>query len=109
MDDMRQAARKAIWCVCSLKSSGGEIREAVIMDVSKTGVRVRFHTRGMLPERVQVKAGRIGLNRMARVAWQTVSDAGLEFIQPGQRQVASPSPQQPVRAKTVGGFGKKRV
>jgi len=108
MDDMRQAARKAIWCECSLGSSGSDARKAVIMDVSETGVRVRFHTRGSLPVQVRIRAGRIGLNRMARVVWQTVSDAGLEFIQPSQQQTPSQGQPQPARAKTAG-FGKKRV
>ena len=72
--------RKAIWCVCSVASHGDVVREAIIMDVSKTGARLRFHVRGRLPERVWIKASRIGLNRPARVVWQDLHDAGVQFI-----------------------------
>ncbi len=56
------------------------MREGVVIDVSKTGTRVRFRSRGTLPRIVRVKAFRIGLNRFARVVWQTTFDAGLEFV-----------------------------
>lgn len=82
-DDMRRAARKNIWCVCSLFQDSALLKEAVIVDVSKTGARVKFRHRGHLPPRVRIKAGRIGLNRLAEVVWQTPSDAGLRFIPSG--------------------------
>ena len=55
------------------------MREGIILDVSKTGVRLRFRSRGTLPTIVKIKASRIGLNRFARVVWQSTFDAGLEF------------------------------
>lgn len=80
MRDMRQAKRKDLWCVCSLFQGDALLKEAVIVDVSKTGARVKFRHRGALPRHVRIKAGRIGLNRLAEVVWQTPSDAGLRFI-----------------------------
>lgn len=76
----RQRIRKDSWCVCSIETKGGEIREGVIIDVSKAGARVRFRSRGPLPKIVRIKASRIGLRRFARVVWQSVFDVGLEFI-----------------------------
>jgi len=76
----RRGARKTLWCVCSVETRGGEVREGVIVDVSKTGARIRFRSRGTLPGVVRIKASRIGLSRFARVVWQSDFDAGLEFV-----------------------------
>ena len=78
--DNRRVSRKDLWCVCVVETKGGEIREGVIIDVSKTGARVRFRSRGKLPRIVRVKASRIGLKRFARVVWQSAFDAGLQFV-----------------------------
>ena len=76
----RRATRKGIWCVCTVYSEAGAVREGIILDVSKTGARIRFRSRGTLPPIVKIKASRIGLNRFACVVWQTTFDAGLEFV-----------------------------
>lgn len=78
--------RKGVWCVCAVHLEGGAIREGIILDVSKSGARIRFRSRGTLPAIVKIKASRIGLNRFARVAWQTTFDAGLEFIVSGAKK-----------------------
>jgi hypothetical protein len=106
MKDMRQSARKDLWCECSLTAFGAEVREAVITDISKKGARVRFRRRGSLPDIVHIKASRVGLNRMARVAWQTMFDAGLEFYEPGEKPALKPA-SQTHGAKKKPGFGKK--
>lgn len=76
----RRGLRKDLWCVCSVETKGGEKREGVIIDISKSGARVRFRSRGTLPNVVRIKASRIGLKRFARVIWQSAFDAGLEFV-----------------------------
>ena len=76
----RRGIRKGIWCVCTVYSEGGAAREGIILDVSKSGARSRFRTRGTLPTIVKIKASRIGLNRFARVVWQSTFDAGIEFV-----------------------------
>jgi len=92
---MRRAVRKDIWCVCRIVTENAVLREAVIVDISKTGAHVRFHQRGLLPPMVRIKAGRIGLNRMARVAWQSMTDAGLEFVaNADMKSVQKPAPKQ---------------
>lgn len=80
MENKRRGPRKDLWCVCSVETKGGEIREGVIVDISKTGARVRFRSRGTLPRVVRVKASRLGLKRFARIIWQSAFDAGLEFV-----------------------------
>ena len=80
MIDHRGAPRKGVWCVCQVMTREGAIREGIILDVSKTGARIRFRDRGELPDIVKIKASRIGLHRFARVVWQRSPDAGLEFI-----------------------------
>ena len=80
----RRGTRKDLWCVCAVESKGGEVREGVIVDISKSGARIRFRSRGTLPGVVRVKASRIGLKRFARVVWQSTFDAGLEFVPDNQ-------------------------
>lgn len=82
----RRAPRKGIWCVCNIYSQSGAVREGIILDVSASGARIRFRNRGTLPPIVKIKASRIGLNRFARVVWQTAFDAGLEFVATGSRK-----------------------
>lgn len=83
--DGRRAIRKGVWCVCSISFEGGEVREGIILDLSKTGARIRFRSRGTMPPLVRIKATRIGLNRYARVVWQSAFDAGLDFV-PNRRK-----------------------
>ena len=83
--EKRKGERKGVWCVCSIYSEDGATWEAIILDVSKSGARIRRRTRGTLPRIVKIKASRIGLHRFARVVWQTTFDAGLEFIAPTKK------------------------
>ena len=97
----RTAPRKETWCVCSLYSERDLIREAVIMDISHTGARLRFRARGALPRYVRIKASRIGLNRLARVVWQDSYNAGLQFVASAQRAASSTTdgPIEPSQAQ----------
>lgn len=104
---MRETSRKDLWCECSLTAFGAELREAVIIDISQKGARVRFRRRGSLPSTVHIRAARIGLNRTARVAWQTVFDAGLEFVKPGQTAPKPKAPVEKVNGVNSSGFGSK--
>lgn len=83
--EKRRGERKGVWCVCSLYSQDGATWEGIILDVSKSGARIRRRARGTLPRIVKIKASRVGLNRFARVVWQTAFDAGLEFVTPAQK------------------------
>jgi len=76
----QRSVRKNVWCVCTLVLNGADLREAVIIDVSKSGARLRFRVRGQLPPVVRIQATRLGLNRMADVVWQDTYNAGLRFL-----------------------------
>lgn len=80
---LERGPRKNVWCVCALSTNSENSREAIIIDVSRTGARVRFRQRCRLPGKVRIKAGRLGLNRMAEVVWQDNYNAGLRFIPSG--------------------------
>lgn len=86
MSEKRRSARKGVWCVCTLYSQDGATWEGIILDVSKSGARIRRRTRGTLPGIIKIKASRIGLNRFARVVWQTTFDVGLEFVAPVRKK-----------------------
>ena len=79
---VRRNDRASLWCECNLHSThaGQEIvQEAVILDRSEAGVRVRSRQRAALPETVQIKSRRLGLNVVGRVVWQKDFDAGIVF------------------------------
>lgn len=75
----RQSPRKPAWAVCQVWVSPEECREGIIIDISSTGLRVRFDRRSGLPGRVVVKSSRHRLNRMAQTVWQDGSDVGFHF------------------------------
>lgn len=59
--------------------SGYSLR-CIVLDYTKTGVRLRFPTNEVLPPRIIVKAASVGINGPARVVWQHNSEVGLELI-----------------------------
>jgi PilZ domain-containing protein len=79
---VRRHDRDPLWCECSVYSTkfGQEIvEEAVILDQSATGVRIRSRQRAALPEKVRIKAHRLGLNLVGAVLWQKDFDVGIVF------------------------------
>ena len=61
------------------RTSGPNIERGVFVDVSQTGVKVRFNTRETLPDTVRVKAVRLKIDREVRVVWQDFNEAGRKF------------------------------
>lgn len=82
----RVSKRKAFWSVCVVESAHGTDsryqmkREGIILDAGKRGARVRFRSKAKLPDRVTVKAPRLGLARDAEIIWQDEFDAGMKFV-----------------------------
>ncbi len=76
----RVTPRADTWSVGKVTLTGGHIRECVLIDLSETGARIRFRTRGMLSRTVKLKASRHQIDREARVVWKDMYDAGLEFL-----------------------------
>lgn len=78
----RQHERENIWCVCYVYAQefGREVvREAILLDRSETGVRLRCRSRTLFPDQVRIRAPRLGLDVMARTVWQKGFDTGIAF------------------------------
>jgi len=76
----RATPRVDTWSVGQVILASGQMRECVLIDLSETGARIRFRTRGMLSGIVNLKASRHQVDRAARVVWKDMYDAGLEFL-----------------------------
>lgn len=75
-----RAPRQALFRTATLVTSGGGRQNVALKDVSETGARIEFHTRGTLPELVVIIEPMIKLHKRARVVWQDEGVAGLEFL-----------------------------
>jgi len=76
--DHRNAERGGAFRVCKVTYTTGYTRRGVVVDISETGVRVRFSDRGELPDMVTLDIERVG-RRSARLVWSDESDAGFQF------------------------------
>ncbi len=81
----RVTPRMDTWCVGEIQLDSGHLRECVVIDLSETGARIRFRTRGKLTGIITLKASRYRINRRARVVWKDMYDAGLEFVDVDQQ------------------------
>lgn len=70
---------REVWCFCTILADRRASRDAILLGISETHARIRFRDRALLPKTLRIKAPRMGLNRSARVTWQTTFDAGLKF------------------------------
>lgn len=83
--EQRGATRQARWCVSYLhcyaptETAPCEVREAILLDISATGARVRSRSRAAYSKRIRIRVDRLGLNLSGRVIWQRGFDAGIEF------------------------------
>mgnify|MGYP003626880906 FL=1 len=75
-----RALRGTAYREASVVFESGYSLRCIVLDYSKTGVRLRFPTNEVLPPRVIVKAGAVGVSGPARVVWQHNSEVGLELI-----------------------------
>ena len=82
----RVQSRKGVWSMCTIASDqyGANQayydREAIVLDLSDFGARIRFRSRTTLPNRVYIRSPRLGLTQEAHVIWQNDFDAGLQFL-----------------------------
>lgn len=78
--DHRRARRDGAYKVVTVIYPTGYERKGVAVDMSATGVRVRFSQRGELPSRVELKIDGMSGKRTADVVWQETHDAGFKFV-----------------------------
>lgn len=76
----RRFERDDAWAVCRVHLTTGPVQEGILLDVSDGGARVRFRTRGRLSPYVRITSHRHQLDRQAKVVWQDMYDAGLQFV-----------------------------
>lgn len=75
-----RAPRQSVFRTATMVTSGGARQNVALKDVSATGARIEFHTRGTLPDHVVLIEPMLKLHKRARVVWQEEGRAGLEFI-----------------------------
>ena len=75
-----RAPRQAVFRTATMVTSGGARQNVALKDVSATGARIEFHTRGTLPELVVLIEPMMKLHKRARVVWQEEGRAGLAFL-----------------------------
>ncbi|MCI4644030.1 MAG: PilZ domain-containing protein [Hyphomonadaceae bacterium] len=76
----RRAHRAGTYKVVSVTYPSGYVRKGIAVDLSATGVRVRFSQRGELPAHVDLKIDGVPGVLSAEVVWQETYDAGLKFV-----------------------------
>lgn len=76
----REAARANVFRFGRIVLADRSILKCIIKDVSAGGVRVAIEANVALPERLILKIDQTGQTKLARVAWQKESEAGLQFI-----------------------------
>ncbi len=76
----RNRDRESSWQRSTLQFDNGYRIDAIILDYSEDGVKVRFLSHERLPDTVTLKSASLGINRKVRTVWQNRGDAGLVFI-----------------------------
>lgn len=71
--------QRDVWSICTVYSGSQEKREGVIIGICAESARVRFKSRSEFPPIVRIKSSRLGLNRLARLDWQSEFDAQFLF------------------------------
>lgn len=79
LDAGRLLDRDKTFAECSITSPTGETSTGIVIDHSKTGLRVRFRNHYRLPRFVSIRVARLGVHRNAEVMWQDKGDAGLKY------------------------------
>lgn len=72
--------REASYKEASVTFPTGYVLRGVVMDYSRTGVRLRFQNYEHFPENVWLKVHALKLSCQAEVAWQDNVDVGLQFV-----------------------------
>jgi hypothetical protein len=75
-----RAPRNATFKQATLTLSGGERFDVVMKNISDSGARVEFFSKGVLSEYVTISEPTLRLKLRARIMWQTDGAAGLQFI-----------------------------
>ncbi len=78
--ELRLGDREDVFADAMIRTTIGQKKQGVVLDVSHCGARLRLVSADSLTERVQLEIPRLQLKRLARVRWRTRTDVGLEYI-----------------------------
>lgn len=77
--DQARPVRSQVYREASVVYESGYRRKGVVMDVTESGLRIRFPTNELLPSVVMLNARSVGLEGEADVVWQKNTEAGLRL------------------------------
>lgn len=77
--DMARPVRAQVYREAYVTYESGYRRKGVVMDVTDTGLRIRFPTNELLPAVVILNARSVGLEGEADIVWQKNTEAGLRL------------------------------
>lgn len=75
----RRSERYSVHRIAHVDYPGGRSRQAVVVDFSSEGARLRFDTPEAIPELIRVRSPLLGIHKAARVVWQRGQDIGVEY------------------------------
>ncbi|MEM1106920.1 MAG: PilZ domain-containing protein [Pseudomonadota bacterium] len=78
--EQRSDDRPGVYKVVTVTYPSGYVRKGIVVDLSDTGLRVRFSQRGELPGRLDLKIEGLAGARTGEVVWQETHDAGIRFL-----------------------------
>lgn len=78
--EARRSDRVDVWSISQLIHPTGHRQECVVVDHSDHGARIKIRSRRELPEFVVLISKRPQIMTRARVVWQDLQSAGLEFL-----------------------------
>jgi len=80
--ERRKTPRDDRWCICYVHThefGQDVIHEAILLDVSDSGARIRCRHRSLFPDALRLRAPRLGLDISAQKVWQDGFDTGMAF------------------------------
>ncbi len=77
--DLARPVRSQVYREAFVMYESGYRRKGVVMDVTDTGLRIRFPTNERLPATVMLNARAVSLEGEADVVWQKNTEAGLRL------------------------------
>lgn len=81
--EQRNTRRDERWCICYIHThefGQDVVHEAILLDVSDAGARIRCRHRSLFPNALRLRAPRLGLDVSAQKVWQDGFDTGMAFV-----------------------------
>lgn len=80
-EERREADREDVYADAVVQSHYGTcLNRAIILDISKTGARLRFTNNSEIDGVLNIKISRFRIERQAQPVWRSRTDVGIQFI-----------------------------